>query len=166
METIQRKNRFVIGCLLLFLASSCSSDTIFTKYKSMPSSSWDINNKVPFNFHIKDTLSKRNVYINLRNNNAYKYSNLYVITELVFPNKTIVIDTLQYKMTGLSGAFLGSGFSEIKENKLFYKEEKVFPISGDYIFNIRQAMRNNGASTGIKALEGITDIGFSIEKTQ
>jgi len=91
---------------------------------------------------------------------------LFLITELIFPNKTKVIDTLEYKMAAPDGSYLGTGFTEIKENTLFYKEEKVFPFSGVYTFNVRQAMRKNGFSEGLKALEGVTDVGFSIENTK
>ena len=47
-----------------------------------------------------------------------------------------------------------------------HKEEKVFRFSGEYTFNVRQAMRKNGFSEGLKALKGVTDVGFSIEKTK
>ena len=66
-------------------------------------------------------------------------------------------------MADKKGAFLGDGFTEIKENKLFYKEKKAFPISGKYIFNVRHAMRKNGKINSIPYLKGIQDVGFSIE---
>ena len=165
METIPQKlNNYLLLLIFVFVAVSCTSNTVFNQYKTVADSSWKLNRNVEFNFTVKDTISKRNLYINIRNNNDYKFSNLYLITQLTFPNKTKIIDTLQYKMADLTGRFLGVGFSEIKENKLFYKEEKVFPYSGEYSFKVRQAMRKNGNSEGIKELEGITDVGFSIEK--
>jgi gliding motility-associated lipoprotein GldH len=164
MEAIQKKNKFLSLLIITLVTISCTSDAVFTNYKSIANNSWILNEKVAFNFSIIDTITKRNLFINIRNNNDYKYSNLFLITELVFPNKTKVVDTLQYEMADPTGKFLGTGFTEIKENKLFYKEEKVFPISGEYSFNVRQAMRKNGNSQGLKTLEGITDVGFSIEK--
>jgi len=164
METIQKKNKILSLLILLLVAISCTSDVVYTHYVAIDNNSWDIDKKIPFNFSITDTISKQNVFINIRNNNDYKYSNLFLITELVFPNKTKVIDTLQYEMADRNGKFLGKGFTETKENKLFYKEEKVFPISGAYSFYVRQAMRKNGNAEGIKTLEGILSVGFSIEK--
>lgn len=166
MEVIQKLNKFLSLLIIALVTISCTSDTVFIKYQPVANNAWELNEKIMFNFSVTDTVSKRNLYINIRNNKAYKYSNLFLITELVFPNKTKVIDTLQYEMADLTGKFLGKGFAEIKENKLFYKEEKVFPISGAYSFTIRQAMRKNGNSQGIKVLEGISDVGFSIEKTK
>ncbi|PQJ69020.1 MULTISPECIES: gliding motility lipoprotein GldH [Polaribacter] len=163
MMTILKRNNFSIVLATLFLLLSCDDVTDFNQYKSIGSEGWKANEKVVFEFDVKDTISKKNLFINIRNNNTYAYSNLYLITELVFPNETKVIDTLQYEMADKTGRFLGAGFTEIKENKLFYKEKKAFPISGKYIFNVRHAMRKNGDVNPIEFLQGIQDVGFSIE---
>ena len=143
---------------------SCSNHIEYTKYKSLPNASWEANKNISFEFDIKDTILPKNLFINIRNNNDYPFSNLYIITELNFPNGDKIIDTLQYEMADKSGKYLGKGFTEIKENKLFYKEEKVFPVSGKYVFKIHHAMRKNGEVNTIPFLEGIQDVGFSIEK--
>ena len=163
---ILKRNSFSILLLSLFLMFSCSDKTDFNQYKSINAEGWKANKKESFKFDIKDTLSTENLFINIRNNNKYEFSNLYVITELVFPNETVVVDTLQYEMADETGKFLGVGFTGIKENKLFYKKNKVFPISGKYIFNVRHAMRKNGDIHPIEFLKGIQDVGFSIEKVK
>ena len=151
METIQKKNKILSLLILLLVGYSCTSDVVYThKFTLLQIIHGIFKKNVRFDFSITDTISKQNVFINIRNNNEYKYSNLFLITELVFPNKTKVIDTLQYEMADRNGKFLGKGFTETKENKLFYKEEKVFPISGAYSFHVRQAMRKNGNAEGIK----------------
>ena len=58
---------------------------------------------------------------------------------------------------------LGTGFTDIKENKLWYKEGVVFNETGEYKINIQHAMRENGKINGVINLEGITDIGFRVE---
>ncbi|ARV07226.1 gliding motility lipoprotein GldH [Polaribacter sp. SA4-10] len=164
METILKNNSFSIFLLMLIFLSSCDDKSDFNQYKSIENASWEANKKVLFEFVVKDTVSPKNLFINIRNNNEYSYSNLYLITALSFPNGTIIVDTLQYEMADSKGRFLGEGFTEIKENKLFYKEKKIFPVSGTYRLNIRQAMRKNGEINPIPFLEGIIDVGFSIEK--
>jgi gliding motility-associated lipoprotein GldH len=165
METILPRNNFLIIVFVTIFLTSCDSKNIFNQYKTITNSSWEANKKVAFQFTIQDTISKRNVFINLRNNKDYPFSNLYLITELNFPNGTKIVDTLQYEMTNAKGEFLGSGFSDTKENKLFYKESKVFPVSGDYTFKVYHAMRKNGQVAAIPSLKGVTDVGLSIEKT-
>ncbi len=161
--TVLKRSSFSIVLVTLFLMFSCDDKSDFNLYKSIDNEGWKANEKIFFEFDVKDTISPKNLFINIRNNNEYAYSNLYIITELIFPNKTKVVDTLQYEMADKTGQFLGVGFTEIKENKLFYKEKKAFPISGNYIFNVRHAMRKNGEVNPIEFLKGIQDVGFSIE---
>lgn len=163
MRTILKINNFSIVLGTLFLMFSCTNKTDFNTYKSVGSEGWNANEKVVFEFDVKDTISPKNLFINIRNNNDYAYSNLYIITALIFPNETTIIDTLQYEMADETGKFLGNGFTEIKENKLFYKEKKAFPISGKYLFSVRHAMRKNGDVNPIAFLKGIQEVGLSIE---
>lgn len=166
METIQKNSIFLVIIVMFFFFASCNGVAEFNEYKTIENSSWEANKKVFFEFDVKDTISKKNLFINIRNNSDYQFSNLYLIAELNFPNGTKVVDTLQYEMTDVRGKFLGSGFSEIKENKLFYKEAKAFPFSGAYTFNVYHAMRKSGEVNPIPFLEGISDVGFSIEKIE
>ncbi len=150
--------------LALISIVSCDEKRVFDKYKAIPNAKWNSQEKMMFSFQVKDTLAKQNLFINLRNNNDYEFSNLFLITQMDFPNGHKIIDTLEYDMTDKTGRFLGSGFSETKENKLFYKENIAFPTVGNYTFFVSQAMRKNGEAEGVKHLNGITEIGFRIEK--
>ena len=85
---------------------------------------------------------------------------------MTFPDLTKVVDTLEYEMADATGRFLGSGFSDRKENKLFYKENVRFKESGIYLFQIRQAMRKRNEVAGISPLQGISDVGISVEKVK
>ena len=164
MERIPKKNRSFGFLILLIFFVSCNDKIEFTQYKSVPGSSWQANKNISFEFTVEDTILPKDLFINIRNNNEYPFSNLFVITELNFPNGNKIVDTLQYEMTDETGEFLGKGFAEIKENKLFYKEQKVFPTSGKYRLNIHHAMRKNGEVKVIPFLEGVQDVGLSIEK--
>ena len=143
---------------------SCDSNRIYDSYQSVSDQSWEKNDTLKFTFNVLDTVSKSNLFINVRNNNSYGYSNLFLITQLSFPNGKKIVDTLEYEMADVTGKFLGSGYTEIKESKLFYKENAIFPSTGTYMFSIKQAMRKNGETEGVKSLKGITEVGFRIEK--
>jgi gliding motility-associated lipoprotein GldH len=160
---LQKNSVFIFLGLLILACFSCSDQTIFSAYQPLENSAWKANEKKVFEFEIKDTISPKNMFIHIRNNSQYEFSNLYVITSLQFPNGKEVIDTLQYEMADATGRFLGQGFTEIKENKLFYKEQKVFPELGKYTFGIYQAMRKNGEVNPISSIKGIQDVGISIE---
>jgi len=145
--------------------TSCDSSQVFDEYQSVPNS-WHKDSVLEFNIIQPDTTKQYNLFVNIRNTSEYKYSNLFLVIEMNFPNGKTVKDTLEYIMAKPSGEFLGTGFTDIKENKLFYKQGFVFEESGDYKVNIQQAMRENGSIKGIENLEGITDVGFRIERIQ
>ena len=163
IQILNRKWSF-LSVFLLFFLFSCDDSIELIKYESISGANWETKNNVAFDFSIQDTITPKNLFIYVRNTSDYPFSNLYVITTLVIPDETMIIDTLQYEMSDTSGKFLGKGFTDTKENKLYYKEKKRFPRKGNYQFQIRQAMRKNGEVSPLTALKGIQDIGFSIEK--
>ena len=154
---------FLFFILVIVFVYSCSKTLQVAEYTAIPGSNWNKDNTVEFTFTAPDTLNNHNMFILLRNDENYPYSNLFLITELGFPNRETIRDTLEYEMATPGGQWLGKGFGSIKENKLWYKENIVFPVNGVYTLQISHAMRKNGNVNGIADLPGITDIGFEIE---
>ncbi len=154
----------VLGLLFFcFVLCSCDNNRVFDEYSSLPNK-WNKDSVITFNVTPPDSINAYNVFVNLRNTGDYKYSNLFLIIDIKFPNGKVITDTLEYKMTKPNGEFLGKGFADIKENKLWYKENVVFEEEGDYVFSIRHAMRENGKVDGVIDLEGIEDVGLRIER--
>ena len=161
---MSKKISILFLTLLIFV--SCDSKAVFDVYKSLPNQ-WSKDSEIAFTFDAPDTLNNYNLFVNLRNNNAYAFSNLYIITQLKYPNGKQIIDTLEYKMAAPDGTLLGSGFSDLKENKLWYKGHNnpfKFTETGNYTFTVKQAMRKQGSVNGIADLDGVTEVGFRIEK--
>ncbi len=156
------QNRILLGFLVCFLIVSCDSNSVYDTYKSVPNS-WHKDSIVSFKVNPPDSTKAYNLFINLRNTNAYKYNNLFLIVEMVFPHGKTIKDTLEYRMAEPSGKLLGEGYTDIKENKLWYKENVVFTETGEYTVNIQHAMRENGKVNGVVELEGVTDVGFRVE---
>ena len=152
--------------IIIITVLSCSDNAVFDTYKPVSKTGWHKDSIVNFNFDALDTISKNNIYINLRNNNDYQFSNLFLIVGIDFPDNNKVVDTLEYEMTNAEGKFLGNGFTDLKENKLEFKTNVVFPIKGNYGFTIQHAMRKGGEVEGLEVLEGISDVGLRIEKTK
>ena len=157
---MRSKIGFIIAAFGLMV--SCDSNLVFDEYKSVDGA-WDKDNFVEFRITPPDTVKPYNLFVNLRNTNDYKYNNLFLIVEMNHPNGKIKKDTLEYRMTTAEGEFLGTGFTDIKENKLWYREGEVFDESGEYVVRINHAMREIGDVAGVEKLEGIIDVGFRIE---
>lgn len=158
-------NRLGFLIVLLFVIQACQSDIVYNTYQTVEDAHWKHNQEMRFEMDLKDTINRYNLFINIRNNKDYEYSNLFLITQMTFPNQVKVVDTLEYEMTNSEGKFLGSGFSDLKENKLFYKENVRFKESGTYLFTVRQAMRRRNEVVSLQ-LNGITDVGISVEKAK
>jgi len=156
------KNSILICITLLFIG--CDSNRLFDTYMSIPNHEWSSDNSIKFEVNAKDTISKHNVFIQLRNTDEFEFSTLFIIGKIKFPNGTQVIDTLEYEMADVRGKWLGSGYTSVKENKLFYKENIQFNQSGIYTFNLRQATRKMADVEGKKPLKGVSDVGLRIEK--
>ncbi|MBP2833370.1 gliding motility lipoprotein GldH [Aquimarina sp. U1-2] len=155
----------ILVILLSLVIIACDDKQVFDEYKTV-SGTWEIDEEINFTLPELDTLTQYDLYINVRNTNAYRYSNLYIISQMKFPNGKVVTDTLEYDMAAPDGEWLGTGFSDLKESKLWYKENVSFTEQGTYTISLQHAMRKNGEVNGIYALEGITDIGFRIEQAQ
>jgi gliding motility-associated lipoprotein GldH len=156
------RNYLVILIAVITLVA-CDSKHVLDEYKTIPNT-WKRDAIIDFNFKVPDTIATYNLFVNVRNNNAYEFSNLFLIVDLTSPNNNKTIDTLEYEMTTPRGEWLGTGFSEIKENKLWYKEHFHFDEEGEYKVRIEHAIRKNGDASGVTELKGITDVGFRIEK--
>ena len=157
---IKNSTLFLLVSILLI---SCDEKRVFDEYKSV-GNAWHKDSIVTFNLPELDSTKRYNLFVNLRATNAYKFNNLFLIVALEMPNGFTKVDTLEYQMADPDGTLLGDGFSDIKESKLFYKENVRF--RSKYKVSIKQAVRENGKVPGVKALDGITEVGFRIEKKE
>jgi gliding motility-associated lipoprotein GldH len=154
-------NNSILFLLVTFLFFSCDKKRVFDEYKTL-GGSWNKDSVVSFDLPVLDSTKRYNLFVNLRANNDYPFNNLFLIVSLEMPNGYTKVDTLEYQMANPDGEILGNGFTDLKESKLFYKEKVRF--RGKYKVNIKQSLRESGKIQGTKNLEGITDVGFRIEK--
>lgn len=150
--------------VIFFLVNSCKNNTVYIKHKSITNNQWHKDSVVSFEIDIKDTISKHAIFMYLRNDKEYAFNNIFLITSIILPNKTIVSDTLEYKMTDERGYFLGTGSTDVKENKLELKENIQFTNKGTHTITVQQAMRKNSEELGVTNLGGVTNVGIEIEQ--
>lgn len=155
----------ILFFLLFVLVISCDKKRVFDQYKSV-GSAWHKDSIVSFDLPKLDPAKTYNLYVNVRDNDDYPFRNLFLIVSLEMPNRQVKVDTLEYPMANPDGTLLGDGFSDIKENKLFYKDNEIFKQKGIYKIHIRHANRETGKIEGVATLPGISDVGFRIESTE
>ena len=80
-------------CVLLF-AVACSYSSHLKTYKF--SNGWEKNEIVTFDFKVPEGKTNYNLFLLLRHNNNYSFSNIFLITELKLANGSILGDTLDF----------------------------------------------------------------------
>ena len=147
----------IILAALLLLCIACDRNRVFEEYQPVPQEGWHKEALINFSVLITDTLKNHNLFINVRNDIKYRYSNLWLFVEINQPGEISVTDTFELSLADPSGRWLGEGFGGIKTRQVIFKRNVFFPVSGEYKFNIQHGMRE-------ELLLGITDIGFRVEK--
>lgn len=155
----------ILLLLSLILLVSCDKKRVFDEYKSV-GNAWHKDSIVSFDLPELNPRSKYDLFVTVRDNNDYPFNNLFLIVSMKQPNKTTIVDTLEYQMAEPDGSLLGEGFTDVKESKLFYKENVPFNLKGKYRVSIQQANRQTGKIVGVNALKGITEVGFRIESKE
>ena len=154
----------ILFLAMVLLLVSCDKKRVFDEYKSV-GKAWHKDSIVNFELPKIDTTKYYNLFLNIRDNDNYPFNNLFVIVSMEHPGGMTKVDTLEYQMANADGTLLGDGFTDVKESKLYYKERVKFK-AGAYKVHIRQAARQTGKVTGVQKLDGITEVGFRIEKTE
>jgi gliding motility-associated lipoprotein GldH len=158
MFSYSRKITLAFMLILSFgVLQSCDSKRFFEENKRIEKSVWNNKDKAIFNVLITDILSSYDFSINLRNSVDYQYSNIYLFLRTVFPDGKVAKDTIECQLADYDGKWLGSGISNLKFNRFLFHKGVRFPLKGQYVFEVEQAMR-------VRDLKGISDIGIRIEK--
>ncbi len=125
---------------------------------------WPASEKAVFNL---DAPTDRpvNLMIYIRNDKRYPFSNLFLIARMHVGDSLLVCDTLEYAMANPKGEWLGSGFLEVKESQLWWKENYRLPVEKNLKVELEHALRFNGSEKGMEDLEGIVGVGLAIVET-
>jgi len=143
-------------CYFFLILTCCDNQKITDFYQTIPHKGWHKNHTIEFEFNISESTNNIDFLIGLRNNNDYRYSNIFFFIEIISPDGSLEIDTAQFLLAEPDGRWLGKGVGPIKHLLLSYKENNEIQ-SGNYKVNISHGMRDS-------LLLGIEDIGFRLEK--
>jgi gliding motility-associated lipoprotein GldH len=143
---------------LLFLIVSCDPSRVYEEYKKIPDYNWEIKAPLEFQVNITDTLHPHHVYLNIRHTGYYRFSNIYLFIDSWLPDGSYSRDTAEIILASPDGKWKGDGLGDIWDNRVLFKKDVIFPMSGTYRFRLTQAMRVN-------PLKGVMDAGIRIEKS-
>ena len=148
---------FSLLLLCIISLSSCDSSRVFDDYKNIEEGEWQRELILNFDVDIQDSISRHNLYINIRNSGDCPTSNLWLFVKTIAPDSTILVDTIECILSDISGKRYGSGLGDIYDLRVDFKRDIIFPIKGTYKFELEQGMRES-------VIPGITDVGIRIER--
>ena len=150
---------FFFFALIIFTLCSCDHDKIYESNVAIPTEGWRRHDIVRFEVEITDTINPNNIYINVRNNNKYRYMDLWLFVNVHSPFGTFERDTAFIRLADHRGKWLGHGLGSKFDSRVFLRRNVRFPIPGTYIFEYEQGMRD-------EPLIGIEDVGLRIERIE
>ena len=156
---MKRITKSLASLLVILCVYACDPDRIYESNVSIPKEGWSSAQRAQFEVEITDTVSLCNVYINVRNNNNYKYMELWLFVDVYSPLVTVERDTAKIILADHRGKWLGHGLGSKFDTRLLFRKNVRFPAPGKYVFEYEQATRD-------KSLIGIEDVGLRIEKVR
>ena len=137
------KLKSFLKIVIFGLLISCSDENIiFNDYIDIENTQLSFKDTILFQTSISDTINLHNIFLQLRTSTDYKWSNMFIFSEIYFPNNKIRTDTFEVFLMDKKGNWNGdkSGIV-VNFNHLLYKSIK-FPLKGNYKFKVIQAMRD------------------------
>jgi len=146
------------GCVVII--NSCNRKSVFSDYRALKGSKWHQDSILIFDMTVPDSTKIYNLFLNVRNEGKYNYSNLWLFVKIIPPKGRAINDTIELSLATPEGKWLGSGLGDLYDMKYPYKQTTFFPAAGYYRFEVRHGMRTED---GI--LKGIHDFGITLERS-
>ncbi len=139
------------------VVTSCTQVDLYEKNATIPGHSWKSSFRPTFDFTIKDTTSLYEVFLVLRHNDRYRYTNIYLNLYIQPPGQDSALK-LQRDITLATNekGWLGSGMDDIYEHRVLLGDAQTFR-AGNYKFTLEQIMRDD-------PLEHVLNAGIRVEK--
>jgi gliding motility-associated lipoprotein GldH len=144
----------------MILLSSCRNKIVFSDYHALKGSKWHQDSILRYDMTVPDSTKIYNLFLNVRNEGRYPYSNLWLFVKIIPPKGKALNDTIELALADPEGKWLGSGLGDLYDLKYPYKQTTFFPLEGYYRIEVRQGMRSEDG-----VLKGIHDFGVTLEKS-
>ena len=148
---------YILVVVLTAVIASCDAGQVYDQYREIKNSEWHKDSLITFRVPVNDSLENHNLFIQIRNETNYRFSNLWLFIEITEPDGKVEKDTFEVVLADPSGRWLGDGFGGLKTRQAVFRRNVVFPSTGEFIVTIGHGMRD-------ELLRGVHDVGFRVEK--
>ena len=150
--------------LLIFvfgLEISCSYDGQIFRYEFVDG--WKNSEIVELNFSNTDEKMNNDLFFVLRHEKSYKFSNIFLISNLKLNGQKNIVDTIEYTLSQPNGKWNGETKISTVEHILKYKKSVRLLKDSLNTLTVRNSMRRNNEISPIENLENILDIGLLVK---
>jgi len=147
----------IIVFLMLLTGQGCRQLEVYEQMKSFPDHTWANSDSCRFIFHISDTTVRYHIYTILRHEDAYHYNNIWLEVKTQAPQDTIKKQSVMLRLGDNKKGWLGTGMGDVFEHRVRITRYPVQLRQGDYVFVLRQIMRED-------PLQNVLQAGLRVEK--
>jgi gliding motility-associated lipoprotein GldH len=147
---------YIVPCTIIL--SSCQTVDLYEKVVAIPNQEWKSNFRPQFDFTIKDTQSRYDIFVVVRHNEKYEFNNIWIA--LTYQLKGKPATTAQYELPLANNEkWLGTAMDDLYEHRIQITDPQtgIALQPGEYTFTIAQIMRKD-------PLENVLNVGLRIEK--
>ncbi|MDO5523839.1 MAG: gliding motility lipoprotein GldH [Bacteroidia bacterium] len=156
------RSKLFIGMIaVVALLSSCNEGEAYYRFHAVNNNHWSKQAAVDF---LLDSLSvapdrKYDVVLEIVNNNLYPYRDIWLLVEQNLTDTAFVNDTVEVKLAGLQGKWLGAGSAGLYQVSVPYKTSVSLDSARAYRIRIRHAMKET-------SLKGIEKVGVLVKRLE
>ncbi|MDO5571195.1 MAG: gliding motility lipoprotein GldH [Bacteroidales bacterium] len=152
------KNRIIFLFILSLFAACIDKNTVYNKSLVSYPKGWTHTDSLKWIASINDSASFYEIGIGIRNDYNYKYQNIGLEFTIIDSSDSVLYkDTLDIRLTNDDGKWKEKGWGSLINSSTLIKSKYSFPVSGDYLFVVRQAMKDHN-------IYGIESINLKISK--
>lgn len=153
------KNLLKLLPLTILLFAGCGTLDVYEKISSFPGHEWKSNEKPSFTFTITDTVSRYDIYVIFRHEDAYHFKNLWVNISTIAPKDTMKTQLLNIPLADNKKGWLGSGMDDVFDHRARITSSPIRLKQGNYTFTLQQNMREEPLQYALAA-------GIRVEKSK
>jgi len=144
--------RILLFTSLLLALISCKQEVFYQSELGINSEGWSHEDSYDFNLTALDTTTVYEMQLLVRHNQEYRYENLYLMVETVFPRQEPRQERINISLADKKGQWVGKCRSKDCRVMVYMLDGFRFPELGEYTFIFNQHTREENLG-GVQSLE-------------
>ena len=150
---------FILTAITTMVLTSCDPNRLYETNTTIIDQKWSYADIKSYTVDVKDTVTRYNIYINIRHSFQFDWRNLYLQVGTQLPDGKKLEKRVNVPLCEPDGKWYGSCVGDNCDIPVMIQHDAKFPMPGRYTFTLRQDMRTD-------PLVNIKSVGLRIEKAK